>query len=300
MALNEENNRSSETALAVAMFLAFATSERDMKVPVDDPLISRMLRWSDGRYKFAKLRALHPKLRRVAEESDPGAYGFMVARMLYMDDVVRQEAAKKLDQLVILGAGYDTRAYRMQADLGGAKVFEVDLPATSRDKRSRLKKVLKSVPSEVSYVEVDFNRQELFDRLARHGYDASARTLFVLSGVSMYLPESSVLELFSDVAAHSSPNASILFDYFFDDLVTEPGKYYGGQECVQRLTGIGEEPICGISMGQADAMLASRGLELISQTSLPELTDDYLGRRDGSTVAKPYEFAAVAHAAVKR
>ena len=296
--MNEASGQKSETALAVLTFLAAAGSEPDLAVRVEDPFASRLIKWSDGKYVGGKKPRFHPYFRKVAEKSDPGAYGFMIARVLHMDDVVRREATDGLDQLVILGAGYDTRAYRMRDQLADVKVFEVDLPAMSKDKRARLEKVLGSVPDDVDYVEVDFNNQGLFDRLAEHGYDESARTLFVLSGVSMYLPEAAALELFSQVAGHSSPGSSILFDYFFDDLRSNPERYHGGRPWVDRVDRAGEEHLYGVAMDDLGEVLASRGLRLASQSDMEELAERYLRRTDGTSLTKPYDFAAVAHAVV--
>jgi len=286
----------SKMALVVLMFTSVGGTERDPTVRVDDPVGPRLLRWSDKRYSIGKVSMLHSLFRRGIERSDPGAYGFMLARLLHMDDVVRREAAAGIDQLVILGAGYDTRAYRMSDELAGVQVFEVDLPAMSLDKRTRLKRVLGLIPEDVQYVEVDFNRQDFLQRLAEHGYDDSARTLFVLSGVSMYLPEEAVLGLFSRVATQSSPRTSLLFDYVFDDVLTDPQRYPGAEGWFARAAEAGEEVRYGIAMDDVGAVLESRGLRLSSQSSMVELGDRYLRRADGTCIPTPYGFAAVAHA----
>jgi methyltransferase (TIGR00027 family) len=296
--MNQTNGQTSETALGVLTFLSTAATDPNLAVRFDDPIAPQLIRWSDGKYVAGKIRRFHPGFRKKVERSDPGAYGFMIARALHMDDVIRREVADGLGQLVILGAGYDTRAYRMRDELAGAKVLEVDLSAMSRDKRARLKKALGSVPGQVTYVEADFTRQDLLERLAENGYDDSSRTLFVLSGVSMYLPEEAVLALFSQVA-QSSPGASILFDYFFEDLMTDPGRYHGGPEWIARANMAGEEPQYGVAMDQIGARLASRGLRLTSQSDAAELAERYLRGADGAVAVRPYEFAAVAHAVVE-
>ncbi|HET6926091.1 MAG TPA: SAM-dependent methyltransferase [Hyphomicrobiaceae bacterium] len=290
-------------ALAVLMFTSIAGTEQDRKVRVDDPIGPQLLKWSDGVYSIGKHNALnsrlvHPLFRRALERSDPGAYGFMTARLVHMDDVVRQEAAAGLDQLVILGAGYDTRAYRMQDDLVDVRVFEVDVPAMSEDKRSRLEGALGSVPGDVEYLEVDFTHDHLFERLNGHGYDESARTLFVLCGVSMYLPEKTILELFSQVAAHSADGSSIVFDYVFDDMLTAPERHPGAAKWIERARAAGEELRFGVSPDRIGEILSGGGLNFASQADMPELAERYLRRGDGTMMAEPYGFAAVARAVV--
>lgn len=301
--MSQTGGPSSEMALAVLMFTSVAGTEQDRKVRVDDPIGPRLLKWSDGKYRIGKHNALHSRLfhplfRRMIDRSDPGAYGFMTARLVHMDDVVRQEAAAGLDQLVILGAGYDTRAYRMQDDLVDVRVFEVDLPAMSEDKRSRLESALGSVPGDVEYVEVDFTHDNLFERLKGHGYDESARTLFVLCGVSMYLPEETLLELFSQVAAHSAGGSSIVFDYVFDDALIAPERHPGAPKWIERARAAGEELRFGVSPDRVGEVLSGAGLSLVSQADMAELAERYLRRGDGTMMAEPYGFAAVARAVV--
>jgi methyltransferase (TIGR00027 family) len=288
--------KGSKMALAVLMFTTVAGTEDDSNVRIDDPVGPRLFRWGDGKYEIGRRPAAHSLFRRLIERSDPGAYGFNVVRLLYMDEVIRQEVADGLDQLVILGAGYDTRAYRMGDQLAGVQVFEVDLPVMSRDKRMRLQKALGRVPGGVRYVELDFNRQDPFECLAEYDYDESARTLFVLSGVSMYLPEAAVLKLFSQVASQSARRASILFDYIFDDVLTDPERYLGARQFIARATKAGEGLRYGIAMEEAGVVLKSCGLWLASQYDMTELAERCLRRADGTIAARPYSFAAVAHA----
>lgn len=297
--MGENGAEGSEMALAVLMFTSVGTTEKDPHVRVDDSIGPRLIRKKgDGKYVVGRKKRWHPLFRRMVERSDPGTYGFMLARLHHMDEIVRREAAEGLDQLVILGAGYDTRAYRMREELAGARVFEVDLPGTSRDKRERLEEVLGAAPDDVSYVEVDFNSQNFRDRLLEHGYDDSGRTLFVLSGVSMYLPATAVLELFSRVAESRGGRTSIVFDYFFDDVTTAPERYHGARQWITRATKSGEEPRYGVAMDHLGAVLSNSGLRLDSQYDMADLADRHLRRANGTSVERPYDFAAVAHAYV--
>jgi methyltransferase (TIGR00027 family) len=298
MGMSEGTERGSVTALAVLAGVCVAGTERDATVRVDDPVAPQLIRWGDGRFAAGRVRALHPLMRRMVERTNPGSYGYAIARMHHMDAIVRREVAAGLDRLVILGAGYDTRAYRMSTGLSGVSVFEVDHPATSREKRARLEKALGSLPANVTYVEVDFTHQNLLERLADHGHELSARTLFLLSGVAMFLPDTAVFELFNQIAAHTSPRTSLLFDYVFKDVLTVPDRYYGGREWVPYVTGLDEEPRSGIPAGDTEAVLADHGLRLDSHLDAEELEARYLHRADGTSVASPFGFCAIAHAFV--
>jgi len=298
MAMEEGTKRSSATAAAVLSAVCVAGSERDPEVRIEDPIAPRMLRWRDGRYVAARFRPLHPIVIRAGERETPGALGYSIGRIHHMDAVVRREAIAGLDRIVILGAGYDTRAYRMRDSLDGAQVVEVDHPATQHEKRARLAKALESVPADVTFVEVDFTHQNLLERLADHGHDLSMRTLFILSGVAMYLPTAAVIELFDQVAAHTSPRTSLLFDYVFEQAYADPEPYYGATRGMSSVVGKGEEMRSGIREGEVEAILAAHGLRLDSHIGPDELEARYLRRGDGTTFLRPFGYFGIAHAFV--
>lgn len=298
MAMGKETRRASKTALGVLTTATVAASERDPGVRLVDPVAPRLLRWGDGKYAVARLRPLHPMIRWSMQRLNPGSYGYLVARTHHMDAILRAEVAAGLDRVVILGAGYDTRAQRLRASLDGTSVFEVDHPATLRDKRERLARVSDLSSGDVSHVAVDFTDQKLLDRLADHGHDVHDRTLFVLSGVAMYLPESAVLELFDAVAGHASPRTSLLFDYAYADALSNPERYHGGAQWVRHATAVDEEPRSGFSPKELGAVLADHSLRLDSQIDPDQLAERYLRRSDGSLVERPLGFSSIAHAFV--
>jgi methyltransferase (TIGR00027 family) len=298
MGMDEQTDRGSKTALAVLAALCVGCTERDPSIRIEDSLAPQLVSWRDGRLATSRIRALHPLLRRVGEHTNPGGYGYALARLHHMDAIILHQLAAGLDQLVILGAGYDTRAYRMREHLNGVPVLEVDHPATSREKRARLTKALGSIPAGVTYVEVDFTHQDLLQRLAEHGHELSTRTLFLLSGVSMFLPETAVSELLDQVATHTSPRTSILFDYVYEDVLAHPERYHGGSKWLPYTTGLGEEPRSGIPAEHLERILADHGLRLDSHLQPHELATRYLRRENGTCVAPPFGFFAIAHAFV--
>ena len=112
-----------------------------------------------------------------AELRGPGVNGYLIARERYIDDVLQGFLNEGLQQLVILGAGYDSRAYRFDLP-GRVKTFEVDRPITQADKLEKVQKVFGNPPEHVTYVPVDFNTQTLSDRLLSSGYAPGLISLF--------------------------------------------------------------------------------------------------------------------------
>lgn len=143
----------------------------------------------------------------------PDVVGYLVVRCRYMDDYLASYIKDGIKQLVILGAGFDSRAYRFEQLKGHVKVFEVDHPATQQVKREKLNKIFGGVPDGVVLVPVDFNTQKLEDRLRESGYDERLKTLFIMEGVVFYLTPEAVDGTLAFIANHSGDGSSVIFDY---------------------------------------------------------------------------------------
>ena len=160
------------------------------------------------------------KLKAFNEQAGPLAQGVnnsMRARARYFDDFVKKFIDEGLEQLVILGAGYDTRAYRIDG-LKNVKVFELDHPNTQNFKIQKIKEIFGSIPDNVTYVPVDFETQTLNHELFEE-YGSLKKTLFVMEGIIYYLSPKSVGKILSFIAKNLG--STILFDYFDQCVVDE-------------------------------------------------------------------------------
>jgi methyltransferase (TIGR00027 family) len=283
------------TAEGAAALRAAGSRERDEAVRNPDFLARRFIAPRPSLTTFAKLPGSGRIVRAVAEWRTPGSYYFETARTRHMDDVVRAEVAGGVGQIVFLGAGYDSRAYRMP-ELKGVRTFEVDHPVTASLKRKRLEAVFGEVPGHVAYVQVDFNRDDLGERLSTAGYDGTERALFVLSGVAPYLPEEAVKETLGWVARQAS-GSSIVFDYLWSELFDDPAPFHGLPELLRRVAEMGEELRSGIPRGRTREYLAELGLELETDLGADD-AERYLTASDGRVIGRPYGFGGIAHARV--
>ena len=142
----------------------------------------------------------------------PGLANSIRARVRYFDDFLKASIEDGLDQLVILGAGYDTRAYRIDEPKGKVKTFEVDHPLTQVVKIDKIKEIFGAIPNHVAYVSVDFDTESLGQKLLEKGYDRSKKTLFIMEGLIMYIPLQSVDDTLYFIAGNSRKGSSIIFD----------------------------------------------------------------------------------------
>ena len=194
----------SKTSIYVAAGRAVGAREPDPSVRNPDFLAEQLL--GDP----AALGVDHPAVRALslaydAAMQDPEVIGIvraMMVRTRFIDGALERAIAAGATQVAILGAGFDSHAYRCRELLQGVRVFEVDRPATQALKRQRVNEVLGGSPENLTYVPIDFQHEDLRDVLARHGYDMTQRTFFILEGVTMYVREESVRSTLSFVAAH--------------------------------------------------------------------------------------------------
>jgi methyltransferase (TIGR00027 family) len=153
----------------------------------------------------------------------------MLCRKRYIDEKL-QGADSQIDAAVILGAGFDTRAYRLPV-LAETPVYELDLPTNIERKRTRLTKLFHEVPANVTLVPIDFETQDLADSLADHGYRPERPTFFVWEAVTQYLTEPGVRKTF-DFLATAAVGSHLVLTYVRKDFL-DGTALYGGENAYQ-------------------------------------------------------------------
>src|ERR1700683_3736547 len=147
----------------------------------------------------------------VIDRRWPCVRGGVVARTRLIDEAVAA-ALPGVQQVLILGAGVDSRAYRL-AQLRDVAVFEVDHPATQAAKRRILRRGSVQIPASVRFVPVEFGADDPAAKLAEGGFAAGKPTLVLWEGVTNYLDPVSVDATFSFLASAIAPGSPVLFTY---------------------------------------------------------------------------------------
>ena len=192
----------------------------------------------------------------------PGASNSIVARVRFFDDTVKFSIEDGIEQLVILGAGYDTRAYRIEG-MNKIKVFEIDHPATQKIKIEKIKEIFNSIPDHVTYIPLDLEVDKFGQRLLESRYDSSKKTLFVMEGLLMYLSPEIVDEMLSFIVHNSGKGSAILFDYIPLSVVDGTCELEAGQNWQKGLKDAGEPFKFGIKDGSTESFLTQRGFTKI-------------------------------------
>eukprot|EP00962_Isochrysis_galbana_P016899 scaffold4841_cov121-Isochrysis_galbana.AAC.15 len=207
-----------------------------------------------------------------AAKAFPGdmGIGFHHCRTSWLDSLLLDDPPP---QLVILGSGFDTRAYRLASP--GTRVWEVDVPTTQAEKCSMLQEAGVST-RHVTFVPVDFETQDVIDELIRAGLDPMAKTLIIWEGVTYYLSEQAVRSTLCSIA-NRMQQAHVAFDVFYDWFAHSSGLRF-----IMR-RGFGEPFRCGVPTGDEGRLARESGLQVLSVSTAEELSLKYCPRRaDGN------------------
>ena len=174
-----QTSQNSKTAEYMAFFRAMESLRPPRQRLISDPFAASFLRPGLRRaIRLAKISGLRWLIEKYADQRLPGARTSAIARTRLIDNAWTDAIRDGIGQIVILGAGFDCRAYRLP-ESGRAAVFEVDHPATHALKRERLTRMLADIPKNVRFAAIDFNREGLPDVLAANGVDAALPALFL-------------------------------------------------------------------------------------------------------------------------
>jgi methyltransferase (TIGR00027 family) len=290
-----KEGKASRTADIAIMYRAAERLKRPEDRVCHDPFAERFL---SGAYRWLSSNDITAKIGlRYAEWISPGTRGWTVARHRFIDECLKQCVDDGLDQVVILGAGYDARAYRMEELRHNVRVFEVDHPDTQQAKKAKLTRLLGSLPDSTIYVPVDFERDRLDTRLFEGGYDKNKRTLFIWEAVTMYLVPEAVDETLAFVANNSGSGSSIVMDYIFKSVVDGTCNLHGAAGFCKQVKRRGDPVRFGIEEGTAEKFFTDRGFGIIKNATSDFVKSAYFrGESQGMSVAP---FMGYVHAAVK-
>lgn len=237
-------------------------------------------------------------IRRKLAETSPGGYEYFLARTAWFDEAFTEALKSGVEQVVILGAGYDTRAWRFADHVGDRRVFEFDAPATQRRKLEMLAAAEISQPTHLSLASLDLAREDLTDALAGAGLLFSRRTLVLCQGVTYYLSPEAVSRTLELVSGRLPTGSEFCFDYMLPE--AEIGDRFGA--AISRAfmaAAYAEEPLrFDLPPGRVADFVAGRGLRLVEHLQAPDLERRYLTLPDGRPVGRVLDLFGFVRAAV--
>lgn len=270
--------RKDGTAQGVAKQRLIETLAKPDKRIINDPYADRFVMGAG----LIKLMG-HKLSVWLTQKFAPGFHEHLISRTRFIDDLIKDSATSGSEQYVILGAGYDLRAHRLELP-SSLKIFEVDQLEVQARKRSKLPKELPNSES-VTYVSVDFNHQSLTEQLLAAGFDQSKSTVFTLEGVSQYITKEAVTSTIKGLAALTQKTSSTFFISYVDKLLDkEPEACFGKgypkaakrAETIKRLSAkVGEPWITFYTAEEIEGLLSQNGFSLKENKSLADLNSVY-------------------------
>jgi len=267
------------TAQGVAKQRLIETLARSDERIINDPYADRFVIGAS----FIKLMG-HKLSVWLTRKVAPGLHEHLISRTRFIDDLIKKNATSGAEQYVILGAGYDSRAHRLELP-SSLRIFEVDQPEVQARKRSKLPKELPNSEN-VTYVTVDFTNQSLTKKLMDAGFDQSKSTVFTLEGVSQYVTKEAVSSTIKEMATLTQKASSIFFISYVDELLDKDpeacfGKGYPKAakraETIKYLSAkAGGEPwISFYTAEEIESVLSQNGFSIEENVTLEDLNSVY-------------------------
>jgi methyltransferase (TIGR00027 family) len=217
-------NKTSRTAEFNCIFRAASYYEKLPQYKSDDHIAIELVS------KFYKPLIKMGTFRKIFNRMfPPGMYEYVIARTKYIDSIFKKAIQDEFDQILIFGAGFDSREIRF-ADLNKkTKIFELDAAATQEAKIYQLKKRIK-INSNLIFISIDFNKESLEEKLLSSGFNKNQKSLFILEGLTYYLSPQAIDDTFNVINKLAGDGSEVVFDYIYSSVLRGENLYYGESE----------------------------------------------------------------------
>ncbi len=284
-------NPVAQTAFGPMVLAAVEQNEPPGRRLVDDDLaelfLPAALRLLVGATRWGPARRL---MIGGSEFTGPGLWVNLACRKRFIDEKI-QAALDDIDAVVILGAGLDTRAYRLTRQVR-IPVFEVDLPVNIARKAKTVRRVLGELPLSVRLVALDFEHDDLLTSLAEHGYRTDYRSFFVCEGVTQYLTEAGVRRTLEGLRA-TAPGSRLVFTYVRRDFIDGTDRY-GTRTLYRNIRQRHQLWHFGLEPDEVAGFIADYGWRLVEQAGPDELVQRYVEPAGRKLPASALEWSAYA------
>ncbi len=266
------NQRVSNTALGAAVCRLIEQFQPEQSRLFTDPVVKYLVSPPIGALmRFASIRNYTIK---QTDAIMPGIYGTQICRTRFIDEAVETALSRGCEQVVILGAGLDTRPYRL-AGMQHVHVFEVDLPYVQENKKKGLRKHFGQLPEHVTFVPIDFDTQNLETVLTGTAFERSKPSVFVWEGVTQYLPEDAINRTLTFVGK-SAPGSILVFTYVLKSVIEGHSDIPGAEKVIEVMAKRGYPWLFGLELSNGASYLAPLHLNLIEDVGNADYQARYL------------------------
>lgn len=267
-----EGNESYKTAYAAAYARLVEQYEPKETRLFNDIFVKNFFsRYISSIMRFKAIRNLMIFMYNTAST---GLFGLQVCRTKYIDEKLKEAIDNGVEQVVILGAGFDTRLFRIQ-NTNRIKGFEIDLPMMQDKKKKIMKKCLGELPRNIIFTPIDFNIQTLDEVLEVIELDFSKPIFFIWEGVTQYITKEAVENTLRFISKASSESA-VVFTYALESVVDGTANIIGVETLTTLLKAGGQTWNFGINPSEIENFIKQYNLELIEDVGSSYYQENYL------------------------
>ena len=265
-------NAAAKTSIGPIALIAVEQYYPEEERIVEDNLAFRMLPGSSRIFvRLLKPRWMREWIIGLSERSQPGIWGGLLCRKRYIDEKLTA-CAGEIETVVNLGAGFDTRCFRLPS-LSGKPVWEIDQPENVRAKKGRLRQALGTIPSNVNLFSVDFDHDSLPAALEAKGYSLGRRTFFIMEAVTQYLTEDG-MKATLEFLAKAARGSRLALTYVRKDFLAGTS-LYGWESGYKRFV-LGNVWHYAMDSRETTGLFAGYGWKVVEDRGYDELAEQYL------------------------
>ena len=266
------------TAQAIAMHRLIETLAKENKRVISDSYANHFV---FGGFLF---KLIGYKLNTfILKSIIPGLHEHLIARTKYLDDIVKKNVTSGFKQYVILAAGYDSRANRLQlpSDLN---IFELDQSEVQKRKLAILDKII-TRSKKITYIDIDFSEDSITNKLSNAGFDTKKNTIFTLEGLSQYITKDSFSSTLKEISQLTKKTKTTIFFSYTDIVINKSPQHLFGKgypnpkKIIDRIkkivNALGEPWISFYSKNEIEKLLIKNGFKLKEIKKLENLNDKY-------------------------
>lgn len=228
----------------------------------------------------------------------PGMYEYVIARTKFIDNIYKNAISNEFDQILLFGAGFDTRSIRLANSSKKTSIFELDAPVTQKSKINQFKNKGVQINPNTTFISMDFNRESIEDKLLDSDFNKNKRTLFILEGLLFYLQSQAVDDTFKVINQFSGEESEVVFDYIFSSVLRGENLYYGESEVFNGVKNENEPWSFGIEKGEIESFLENKNLKLIKNLNSEDLEREFFEDEMGNIIAKVNGTHGIAYAKI--
>ena len=244
------SRKAAQTGPGAMALVAMEQSLPENKRIVNDDLALRILPLG-YRVEVKLMKPITKWIIKKSEQKVPGLWGSIMSRKRYIDDRVSEYADGRIDAIVNLGAGFDTRSLR--------------LPALAQ---------VQPAPQHLNLVEIDFDHQDLGTVLTSNGYSPEMKTFFIWEGVTQYVTESGIRATFQFLA-RAAPGSRLVFTYTPKDFI-DGGNFYGQEYLYKQMLVRDQIWLFGIDPVEVEGFIGEYGWRVVEHLGYDDLVERYV------------------------